>query len=285
MKKSISIWSFPGGTEGAFDLTTAFKMAASARFQAVELAISAAGELTLETTRDEAFRLLDAASGAGVEISSVASGPTWEYLLTSNEEAVRRTATQIGARSLEIASWLGARAVLVLPGSVDGARYSDGEPVPYDLAYARLLAYLRELAPVAEGCRVNLAFENVWNKFLLSPLEVRQLIDAADSQYVGIHFDTGNVVHFGYPEQWIRILGPRVKGVHLKDFRATVGRYPEGVVDLLEGDVNWPEVTRALRETRYEGHVVAEAYPLYTHAWDVRLTQASLAMDRILGYA
>src|SRR5437764_811948 len=102
-------------------------------------------------------------------------------------------------------------------GSRSAERVTEG--VPYDVAYQRLEEGLRALAPVAERTRVNLALENVWNKLLLSPLEARDLLDRIGSEYVGWYFDTGNVVIYGYPEQWIRILGARIKKVHFKDFK------------------------------------------------------------------
>jgi L-ribulose-5-phosphate 3-epimerase len=285
MKKSISIWSFPGGLEGTYDLRDAFDKARAADFDAMELAISATGVLTLDTSEEQARALADDASKFGIEISSLAVSPTWDNLITSNDEATRQKAKQIVRRALEMAMWLSTKTILILPGAVDATRYPDQQPVPYDVAYDRLLAALQDLAPVAENYQVNLAFENVWNKFLFSPLEVRDLIDKVGSAYVGIHLDTGNVIQIGYPEHWIRILGHRIKGIHLKDFRETVRHYPEGVVDLLGGDVNWPAVVEALREIDYDGYLVAEADLIYRYHWDLRLTLISLAVDRILGSA
>ena len=96
-------------------------------------------------------------------------------------------------------------------------------PVRYDLAYDRLRSSLQTLGAAAEELAVTILIENIWNMFLLSPLEMRRLIDEVASPHVGVLFDTGNVVQFGFPEQWIRILGPRIKEVHLKDFRRAVG--------------------------------------------------------------
>jgi L-ribulose-5-phosphate 3-epimerase len=285
MKKSISIWSFPGGLEGHYSLREAFSKARLASFDGIELATSAVGELTLDTRDADIRSLAEAAIEAGVRISSLVATSTWDYLFTSNDKSVRQKAMQVTVRSLEIARSLNVDKVMILPGSVDGARYPDSKPVSYDVAYERVRDALQELGLAAERFRISIAFENVWNKFLLSPLEVRGLIDSVGCAYVGINFDTGNVVHFGYPEQWIHILGHRLKGIHLKDFRSSIGRYPDGVVDLLEGDVNWPSVVDALHAINYDGYVVAEAAPPYAYHWDVRLRQVSLAMDRILGHA
>src|SRR5690606_27691514 len=120
------------------------------------------------------------------------------------------------------------------------------------------------LASHAESAGVSIAIENVWNKFLLSPLEMRSFIDATGSSYVGSYFDVGNVVVNGYPEHWIRILGHRIKKVHFKDYRRQAGGL-HGFVDLLAGDVNYPAVVEALKAIGYNNFVTAEMIPPYAH--------------------
>ena len=122
--------------------------------------------------------------------------------------------------------------------------------------------------------------ENVWNKFLLSPLEFKDFIDKVDSPFVGIYLDVGNVVYTGYPEQWIKILGKRIKKVHFKDFRRSIGNI-NGFVDLLSGDVNFPAVMRAFTTTGYNDYVIAEMMP-YSYYEDQVVYNTSKAMDRIL---
>lgn len=115
----------------------------------------------------------------------------------------------------------------------------------YGDAYDRTRAGLDPVASDAERLKTHRMVENVWNRILMTPLEMRSLIDGVSSEYVNVLFDTGIVVLFGYPEQWIRLLGERVKEVHFKDFRPSVGTLA-GFVQLLEGDVNWPEVRASL---------------------------------------
>jgi hexulose-6-phosphate isomerase len=134
---------------------------------------------------------------------------------------------------------------------------------------------------LAEALNVSLLVENIWNKFLLSPLEMRTLIDSIGSPRVGTLLDTGNVVAFGYPEQWVRILGKRIGEVHLKDYRESVGGI-NGFVGLLEGDVAWPEVMAALVEIGYDGFLTAEVFP-YRHYGETILRHTSESMDRIMG--
>jgi hexulose-6-phosphate isomerase len=129
---------------------------------------------------------------------------------------------------------------------------------------------------------VIIGIENVWNKFLLSPLEFRDFIDSFNSKYVGSYFDVGNVMLTGYPEDWIRILGNRIKAVHVKDFKRTIGN-ANGFVGLLEGDVNWKRVVLALREINYDDYMVAEIIPPHFQFPKFTLKSTSLALDYILG--
>jgi hexulose-6-phosphate isomerase len=114
--------------------------------------------------------------------------------------------------------------------------------------------------PTAEKIGVTIAVENVWNKFLLSPLEMRGFIDSFKSKRVGAYFDVGNVLLTGYPEQWIKILGKRIKRIHIKDFKKSVGTV-DGFVDLLKGDVDFTAVKKALAAIGYKGYVTAEMIP------------------------
>jgi hexulose-6-phosphate isomerase len=181
---------------------------------------------------------------------------------------------------MELAVAMGAPGVLVIPGYVGLPWDATVQPVRYDLAYERLRGALETLAGDAERMGVTIMIENIWNMFLYSPLEMRGLIDQVDSPRVGVLFDTGNIVQFGFPEQWIRILGSRIKEVHLKDFRRAVGNV-SGFVSLLEGDVNWPEVMAALAEISYDGFVTAEVFP-YPHHGEAVLNHTSESMDRLL---
>jgi L-ribulose-5-phosphate 3-epimerase len=123
--------------------------------------------------------------------------------------------------------------------------------------------------------------ENVWNRFLFSPLEMRAVLDAVASPRVGARLDTGNLLAFGYPEQWIRILGHHIGEVHLEEYRQSVGGV-DGFVGLLEGYVDWPKVMAALGEIGYNGFLTAEVFP-YRHHGDAILRHTSESMDRILG--
>ena len=277
MKKSISYWSFEGGLEGKKKIREAFAEARQAGFDAVELCLAERGELSLETTEAGCKKILDDARNAGVEISSLASGLYWSYSPTDDDPAIRKKAMDITLKYIDLAASLKVDTVLYIPGYVHVA-FMPGSPViSYDTVHKRSLEALKEASRYAESKKVTLAVEEVWNMFLLSPLEMRDFLDSVASKNVGCYFDVGNVVLYGYPEHWVRILGSRIKRVHLKDFKRSVGTI-EGFCDLGEGDVRWAEVMKALREIGYNSYLTAEMIP-YKRGL---LEKTSKAMDRIL---
>lgn len=278
MKKAINIWSFKEGTS----VKECIKLAKEAGFEGIELALNEAGEVSLESTKEELLEIKAYAKEVGIELPSLATGLYWSYSLTSNDEATREKAKSIVKKQLEVASILGADTILVVPGAVGVDFVPGSEVIQYDVVYDRALAAIKELKAYAEELKVNIALENVWNKFLLSPMEMRDFVDKVDSEYVGVYFDAGNVMYIGYPEQWIRILGKRIKKVHFKDFRKNVGTL-DGFVDLLAGDVNYPEVVKALEEVGYESYVTGEMIPNYKHHTNQIIFNTSASMDAILG--
>ena len=159
-------------------------------------------------------------------------------------------------RLLDQAAALGAGSVLVIPAVV--GRYDEPAPrVTYAHAMHATSEALCRLRHAAEERRVSLAIENVWNRFLLSPVEAAGLIDRINSPYVGLYFDTGNIMPFGYPQDWIDTLGGRIARVHMKDYDlAKPGR--DGFCPLGEGSVDWPAVIGALRSAGYDGPLTYE---------------------------
>jgi len=278
MKKSISYWAFPGGGPGTKNIGDFFREAKAAGYNAVELAVGETGELNLETPENEVRGIVDQAAEAGIEIASLATGLFWRYSLTSDDPEKREKAKDVVRKGLQIAAWSGAGALLTIPGVV--ASPIAKERVQSDVAHERALAALKELAPFAESLKTHIALENVWNGFLLTPTEMAAFIDSIGSPYVGAYFDVGNVLVQGLPEDWIRVLGSRIRRIHLKDFRVSVGNI-NGFVDLLTGDVDWPEVMAALREIGYTGPLTAEVFP-YKHCPEVLIANTSMAMDAIM---
>ncbi len=279
MKKGISVWAFPGD----WPLEKIFATAREAGFDGVEVALAEKGELSLESTEEDLDKIRHLALRYGLELYSVASGLYWTYSLTSDDPLVREKAKEIVKKQLIAAKRLACDTILVVPGCV-GADFIPGSGiVAYDEAYERALAAMKELSSFAGELGVCIGVENVWNKFLLSPLEMKQFIDESDgsaSSRVGAYFDVGNVVLTGYPQHWIRILGSRIKKVHIKDFKKSVGTL-DGFVDLLSGDVDYPQVMDALKDIGYDGWITAEVSVLKDFPEEgVRRTSA--AMDKIL---
>jgi len=292
--KAISYWSFPNGLEGTAPIDKVFATAKRLGYEAVELAVAESGVLHPGTTEKECCEIRRLADKHGIQLLSLASGLYWQYSLTASDAAVRRKIEGYTKRMLRIASWLGVDALLVVPGAVDVFFDPNAEVVEYDVVYKRALSAMKRLARTAEKYKVAVAVENVWNKFLYSPLEFRDFIDAVGSKYVKAYFDVGNVVNFGYPEQWIRILGKRIKKVHLKDFKVvmkgpelkkfginTLCGFVTGFVDLGEGDVNWKAVMKALKDVGYSGPLTAEMVPPTKGV----LARTSKALDKIIGLA
>lgn len=281
MKKGISIWSFPGGKA----VSDCIRLAKQAGFEGIELALNENGPMSLESNAEEILSYRRLAEKEGIAISSLATGLFWNYSLTSAKEEIRQKAKNIVIKQLSAAALLGADTILVVPGAVGVDFIPDCEVVDYDVAYERAMAVIKELAKYAEEKKVNIGLENVWNKFLLSPLEMRAFIDGINSDYVGAYLDVGNVVYSGYPEQWVKILGKRIKKVHIKDYRRDVGSV-SGFVDILSGDVNYPAVMEQLKNTGYCSFLTAEMIPpvpFYKYYPEQLIFNTSNSMDRILG--
>ena len=260
MKISASYWMFEGGLEARKPVIEAMQEAKDLGFDAIELAIASEGVLTHQATKAQCEDILAKGQQIGIEISSVASGENWFCSPASNNNEVRNKSIDFTHKALQITKWLGTDAYLYIPGAVDVFFLPEAEVIPYDVCFERACEAIREILPSAEETGVTICIENVWNKFLLSPLEVRDFVDSFHSEMVGVYFDIGNVLLTGYPEQWIRILGQRIKRVQVKDFKRSIGTV-EGFVDLLEGDVNFQTVKDALVDIGYDGYVTGELLP------------------------
>lgn len=218
----------------------------SAGYEGIELRFSTEGELNLNVKASELERIGQMCDDVGLMPCSACG--TGGGAITSPDNDQRELGKEGITKLLQCASALNIDAILVVPGRVT-------EDVPYDVAYNWALESCRELAPIAEELKVNIAIENVWNKFFLSPLEMRYFLNKVNSPYIGQFFDVGNVVIFGYPEQWINILGEQIKKVHVKDFKRQGYQWKH----LMEGDVNWPLVMKALRESaKYDDFLISE---------------------------
>jgi len=260
MKIAANYWMLEGGLEGEKPVVEAIEDAKAMGYEAIELCIAGQGVLTEKTSRAECEAIRDRADEIGMDLVALASGESWTSAPSASDPEVRKRIVEFTKKALQVARWLGVDAYLFIPGAVDVFFLPEGEVVPYDVCYERAQEAVGQILPVAEETGVHLALENVWNKFLLSPLEFRDFIDSFDSPWVGAYFDVGNVLLTGYPEQWIHLLGTRIKRVHIKDFKLSIGTI-DGFVDLTEGDVDFDAVKNALAEIGYDGYVTAEMIP------------------------
>ncbi|WP_312096511.1 sugar phosphate isomerase/epimerase family protein [Niallia sp.] len=253
MLKGINQWCYPDDTP----LEIVFKYSRDAGFDAVELNVSMDGiGLTMNTSMEEAKQIRELADHYDLQLQSISTNLLWKFPLSHQDEKVREQGRKVIEKQIELAAYIGADTVLVVPGLVN-------EETSYLDCYIRSQEELRKVLPLAEKQNVHIGIENVWNKFLLSPLEMARYIDEFHSDYMGAYYDVGNTLQFGYPEQWISILGERIRKIHVKDFKQSVGNIT-GFVPLLAGDVNWDKVFQALKQIGYKDTVTAEI-PAYAY--------------------
>jgi hexulose-6-phosphate isomerase len=221
-----------------------FALARDAGFEAIEMQTIARAE--------EAAEIHEAARKSGLRIHSVMNMDHWRLPLSSADADVVSRSVQGMENSLRNAALWGADTVLLVPAVVDAT-------TSYRQAYERSQRVIRErLLPLARELKVIIAVEEVWNKFLLSPMEFARYVDELDSPWLKAYFDVGNVVLYAFPQDWIRTLGARIVKIHLKDFNfdRPNGRFAWKPIG--EGDINWVEVRSALHDIGYRGYVTTE---------------------------
>lgn len=264
MKKGMTMGCIPRDT-----IEEAFKFAKESGYDGVEVYIAEDAEINFNTTKEEALKIKELANNIGIEICSLFCGLGWDYPITSNVPEIREKGKQMIHKQIEVASWLGCDTILVVPGIAN-------KEISYDVAYNRAYETIKELSGFAEEKKVYIGIENVSNRFLLSPLELKDFIEKINSPYVGVYFDIGNVLPTGYPEQWISILGDKIKRMHIKDFN---NKYNCGV-ELMTGDVDFKAVMNACREIGYDGWITAEP-GWYSQYYDAMLESISRKMSII----
>ena len=194
--------------------------------------------------------ILAARDQSGIELPSVVNKDHWSKPLSDPDPSVRQFTIDSVAQSLNDVKELGGDTVLVVPGVVN-------DKVSYEVAYNNALDSVRKLIPYVEKTGMKIGLENVWNNFILSPLEAREFVDAIDHPLIGWYFDIGNILRYGWPEHWIATLGSRIVKLHAKEFSRekmnNEGLWKGFDVDMLTGDNNWPVVMEALRKINYQG--------------------------------
>ncbi len=231
-----------------------FALARNAGFHAIELRVGR--DIQLSASSDDVRKMRDTAHKSDIAISSLWVGdPLQKNPLNSPLADVRAKGVAAIRRTVELAAQLNCTAVLLYP-----CRLGTGPKleVGYETTWQRVTHELKKAVPAAQKAKVVLTVENVWNKFLVSPLEMRTFVDQFHSPWLQTHFDIGNVMQFGYPQDWILTLGHRIKRVHVKDYKLSTRAEQGRFVKLMEGDVDWKAVIAALMKVGYRGYLSPE---------------------------
>jgi hexulose-6-phosphate isomerase len=282
-KKSINQWAFPYPQK--MTLEQCLRLAKDAGFDGIELNYDLDNDLSPKngTKHYESIRSL--ADKIGIAISGVCSFLFWPYPLSSNDPVKRARGIELAGLIAQCAHDLGTENVLVVPGAVHIPWRDDHEPVANDICHARAKGAVEKLLPAAEKLGVRLNIENIFfNGFLMTPQEMADFVDGFESEHVRVHFDTGNIMLFQFPEHWIKILGRRIQNVHFKEFtKKGTDHSLESFRPLLDGTTNWPSVLEAFDATGYRGYVTFEYFHPYQHFPEALIFQTSDSLDRMLG--
>jgi len=261
MRAGISYWAMEGGGENSLPIADAMLQAKSAGYDCIELAIAEQGVFSTASTQAECFAIRDLAQRHQLQLETVASGISWSVCPTHPNEEIRKKSLSLHHLALQRTAWVGAKAMLYVPGAITIPWDRNFPAVPYDSAVTWARKAVTLLAKTAEDHQIDLCVENVWNGLFYSPLEFSQFIDSIQSDRVGIYFDVGNVLGYHqHPQHWITLLGKRIRRIHVKDFKRAVGNL-SGFCDLLEGDVEYAMVMQALRCISYDSTLIAEIGP------------------------
>lgn len=283
MKKSINLWAFPYPEK--MNLEQCLRLAKSAGFDAIELNYDLDNDLSPKSGAKEYAAIRALADKIGIQISGLCSFLFWPYPLTANDNAKRARGFELASKMTQAAHDLGVENLLVVPGAVNIPWRTDYEPVPNDVCDKRAREAIAKLLPNAEKLKVKLNIENIFfNGYLMTLGEMIDFVDSYKSEYVKVHFDTGNIMMFQFPEHWIKMLGKRIQNVHLKEYTKKGTDYSlETFRPLLDGTTNWPAVMESFDQTGYRGYLTFEYFHPYSHFPEALIYQTADSLDRLLG--
>jgi len=204
-------------------------------------------------SREEVKEFADNFVLQGLEIPSVATGVFWKYNLGSNDESIRRKGIEYGKAGIRMANAAGAKSILVVPAVAS-------PDIPYEKVYENSVRSIKELGSYAKDFGVTVAVENVWNKFLYSPMEFKRFIQEVGLENVKVYLDVANLMAIAYPENWIHTLKGMISNVHAKDFDVNVGNIT-GFRHLLKGSVDWKKIAKLLKDAGFNGFLTLECSP------------------------
>jgi len=283
MKKSINLWAFP--YPDRMSLKECLQLAKDAGFDGIELNYDLESDLSPKSDARKFGEIRKMAEQIGIGISGLCSFLFWPYSFTSNDPKQRQRGLELAGMMAQAAHDLGTDNLLVVPGAVAIPWIKDHDPVPNDVCDKRAKEAVAKLVPTAEKLGVHLNIENIFfNGYLMTPEEMNTFVDSFKSKHVHVHFDTGNIMLFQYPEHWVPILGSRIKNIHLKEFtKKGTDHSLESFRPLLDGTTNWPAVLDALDKVGYKGYLTFEYFHPYTHYPEALVYQTSDSLDRMLG--
>lgn len=273
--KAINYWVL-GGFDGKKEPKQAIDDVSNMGLDGIELTFGDAIDENI--TKAECDKIRKYAEEKGVGLKTMASGFHWGCSLASPDKDERENALDFTRKYIQTASNLGSETILLIPGAVDVAWDESRPVVPYQEVWDNAYASLKELVPLAEEKAVNIGLENVWNKFLLSPMEMKLFIEQFNSPRIGSYLDLGNTLLNGYPEHWITLLGKHIKAIHVKNFeRNDCGGVLHGFGESLnEGNLDYTKIKTALKSIDYQGPLTVEMIP-FSRLPDMVLPDMDLA--------
>lgn len=284
MQTSINLWAFP--YPQSMTLRECLQLAKDAGFDAVELNYNLEGDVSTEASEADLQQIGKMARDIGIEISGLCSFLFWPYSLTSNDVERRTKGRDLAKRMIHAAAALGTRNLLVVPGAVYIPWAPEPEPVPNDVCLQRATEAIQGVLADARQAGVSLNMENIFaNGFLMTPAEMNAFVDSFPGDSVGVHFDTGNIMQFQFPEHWIQQCGRRIRNVHLKEYSKRAGTEftLESFRPLLDGTTNWPAVLDAFEAIDYRGYLTFEYFHPFPHWPEALVYQTADSLNRMLG--
>jgi len=265
MKKGVNAWIYPSN----FKVEEILRFSSEIGYDGVELNLD---EKTLKMSKSLRKEIAEKAKSFNLELPSLCTGLFWKYNLASPDEHLRRRGIELIKQGCEFASDIGASIFLVVPAVAS-------PELSYQKIWELSKRSIIEAAKSAEDHGIIIGIENVWNRFLYSPLEFKRFIEEINHPNVKVYFDVGNVFILGFPEQWIKYLADLIVCIHVKDFSTSRMQFKP----LFEGDIQWRNVIEALRNIGYNGFLNVEIGPYPGHPLKAAM-DSKIALDIMLKF-
>ncbi|MBS7634336.1 sugar phosphate isomerase/epimerase [Candidatus Bathyarchaeota archaeon] len=266
MKRGVNAWIYPS----SFKFENVLQISRNIGFDGVELNLD---EEMLKIDKRGRGEIADLAKSLGLELPSLCTGLFWKYNLASPDANIRRKGIELIKQGCGFAADINASIFLVVPGVAT-------PEISYQDVWKLSKESILEAAKMAEEYGVIIGVENVWNRFLYSPLEFRSFIEEIGHPNVKVYFDVGNAFFLGHPEHWIKHLADQIVCVHIKDFQMSTMQFKP----LFQGDISWSRVMKALSEVGYRGFLNVELGPYLGHPLKAAM-DSKTALDIMLSMA